>query len=1080
MHVVNQCLFSAVLLFNFVTRFLFQKLNFFKKLFLHQQIMDGVVETFKAISLFEEKLLSKLNADQLRPILPCLTRMAFCPSLDSSDQWMKLKKSVLRLISHLEEVNLIVSLLSADFQTLENDLKKTFKQKPLEPHVSSTLLLDLESSTPCKKLLLFIHEFYLVQQRANDLTAGRPSTLTKFVSSELFDHDLYLDAMSDIICVLLAEMPHAFLLTDLLDTLLTVRTGPILICRLALNFNHSFIEICNHLLEKADTEQEDSFMMANRINVLRLLCKLNCQYALVIRSQAVQLCRMPALCVYLTIDHMTGSQDGPPAPGSMEVSQNDVNMNELVSFVSGILLGNDEKQRNWFSQYVRGSQKKSEAAIQSSSVVVLRQKLLDHCTHLLNALQQESIDADHQLINLIQSSALLKLYCALRGLSALKFTDEEVGAIVNLITIKPPPNSARIRFASIGLCMLLASPSLISTPENEKKIVKWLQWIVKEESLFGQVSGIRSSFCEMLLLIAIHFHSNQTSAIADLVSTVLGIKMPVRQNNLIKMKAIFTLEIFPDHLVTAHAIKVPVTNQLNSLIPGFLPVHCIYQLLKSRAFTKHKVSFDAKFYRPVSEQVLTINFDIVWLSSQQVPIKDWIFQQICNSSAPLNPVLPPLIETYVNSILIPCAKNSQGYTNEPISEQEMLSVFEHKIYSYDIEQISDPKDQKMDTSGTSSASNTTEPTCLLTTQLLLLYYLLWYEEVRLNQTKTIVMNERQIKKYSPEFLAKIPVYYLMQEARREQQNYGLFFPYLLKLISTHYSHLCLVSDWLYTTNHRSHSSSPPSAHALKKLKSSLEFAFQSIEKQPSLLVRALDKLLNIPVNCLWSFAKLFISSLPRLLPPETSKDVLEKAKQVWWRLNDVFPDEFRVMTVNAIALNKFTFRPMTWKDIVADPLQILRCDQRVFTCPEFMEILLHMLQAFLIASRTFFVHHLLETPSKTIEEEKEREELRFALLQTQESAAIQILLEACRDHSKNGQETDPRLAQVQRLVCVHLHQVFIADPNLAKLVHFQGYDSGLLSLIVSKVPSMHICLDFIPELLSQPDLNKQVRNIGLI
>ena len=37
--------------------------------------------------------------------------------------------------------------------------------------------------------------------------------------------------------------------------------------------------------------------------------------------------------------------------------------------------------------------------------------------------------------------------------------------------------------------------------------------------------GTKASFGEMLLLIAIHFHSNQNNAIADLVSSTLGIKV---------------------------------------------------------------------------------------------------------------------------------------------------------------------------------------------------------------------------------------------------------------------------------------------------------------------------------------------------------------------------------------------------------------------------------------------------------------------------------------------------------------------------------------------------------------------------
>ena len=64
-----------------------------------------------------------------------------------------------------------------------------------------------------------------------------------------------------------------------------------------------------------------------------------------------------------------------------------------------------------------------------------------------------------------------------------------------------------------------------------------------------------------------------------------------------------------------------------------------------------------------------------------------------------------------------------------------------------------------------------------------------------------------------------------------------------------------------------------------------------------------------------------------------------------------------------------------------------------------MEIILHMLQAFLAASRTHLFHHTLENPmlEKTglLESEKDREDLRMALVQAQESAAVQILLECC-------------------------------------------------------------------------------------
>ena len=103
---------------------------------------------------------------------------------------------------------------------------------------------------------------------------------------------------------------------------------------------------------------------------------------------------------------------------------------------------------------------------------------------------------------------------------------------------------------------------------------------------------------------------------------------------------------------------------------------------------------------------------------------------------------------------------------------------------------------------------------------------------------------------------------------------------------------------------------------------------------------------------------------------------------------------------------------------------------------------------------------------------------------TQESTAIQILLETCQQTPEEARElAGSRLADVQETqsaVCCYLHQAFIEDTRLAKLVHFQGYPHPLLAVTTAGVPSMFICLDDSPELLSQPSIDKQVFAVDLI
>ena len=45
---------------------------------------------------------------------------------------------------------------------------------------------------------------------------------------------------------------------------------------------------------------------------------------------------------------------------------------------------------------------------------------------------------------------------------------------------------------------------------------------------------------------------------------------------------------------------------------------------------------------------------------------------------------------------------------------------------------------------------------------------------------------------------------------------------------------------------------------------------------------------------------------------------------------------------------------------------------------------------------------------------------------------------------------------------------------LNSLLIVKGYPIELLPLTVAAIPSMHICINFLPELLTQPSLEKQV------
>ena len=469
-----------------------------------------------------------------------------------------------------------------------------------------------------------------------------------------------------------------------------------------------------------------------------------------VRNKCVELQKMPGLAISLALQQAQDQETEDPS--------------DIVSFMSGLILGADATVRQWVAIFIRSGQKR-----RSDVLISLRASLLQRLSELIMAMQNPNVKQQ----TVVKSASILRLYTALRGIAGLKFTDEEIGRLMDLITTRPPVTSAGVKFVSLGLCMLIACNSLTgsSSASNktgemtlEQRAIHWINWLVDQEATFEQKVACSASFAEMLLLMAIHFHSNQLNAIGDLVFQTLGMKrgeIAIRNNSMSKIKQIFTHEVFTDKKVASHAVRVPVTKNLNSGIYGFLPVHCVHQLLKSRAFSKYKV-----------------------------PIKDWVFRQICVCTTPLHPVMPALIETFVNSILVPASSRGSSsnieQTNEPISEKQVRAVFRRPAFvefntacstscptpvntrspkRKSRSRESTPASFRLFTPQTPNSSRSASPSQSfiipsygaanssisddqefnITTQILMLYYVLLYESVRLAHMKTILTAQRKGK-----------------------------------------------------------------------------------------------------------------------------------------------------------------------------------------------------------------------------------------------------------------------------------------------------------------------------------------------
>lgn len=61
----------------------------------------------------------------------------------------------------------------------------------------------------------------------------------------------------------------------------------------------------------------------------------------------------------------------------------------------------------------------------------------------------------------------------------------------------------------------------------------------------------------MLLLLAIHVHSGQISAISDLVCSTLGMRVSIRNHNMTRVKVIFMQEVFTEQVKNGTIVRLP-------------------------------------------------------------------------------------------------------------------------------------------------------------------------------------------------------------------------------------------------------------------------------------------------------------------------------------------------------------------------------------------------------------------------------------------------------------------------------------------------------------------------------------------
>ena len=159
-----------------------------------------------------------------------------------------------------------------------------------------------------------------------------------------------------------------------------------------------FISVVNHLLKLGD-KQDDDYPNKVRQKTLLLLCRMDPTQNLVVRNRCVELQKMPGLAISLALQQIKDQE------------QQGIESIDIVSFISGLLLGTDASVRQWIAFFVRSGQKR-----RSDSLASLRACLLERLSILVSAMKIQPVAQE----TVVKSASMLRLYTALKGIAGLK------------------------------------------------------------------------------------------------------------------------------------------------------------------------------------------------------------------------------------------------------------------------------------------------------------------------------------------------------------------------------------------------------------------------------------------------------------------------------------------------------------------------------------------------------------------------------------------------------------------------------------------------------------------------------------
>ncbi|ORX43394.1 hypothetical protein BCR36DRAFT_144130 [Piromyces finnis] len=548
-----------------------------------------------------------------------------------------------------------------------------------------------------------------------------------------------------------------------------------------------------------------------------------------------------------------------------------------------------------------------------------------------------------------------------------------------------------------------------------------------KESLVELMGNLlRSEYSEMTLMLGVYSHTNQMFEIVHLVRNILRIDIDIPKTSLPGMRYLITQTLINESEITKRSLYLPKTKMSKNENFSF---SIVYQLLRGKVF--HKGNVD---------------------------VKDWIMYQILNISLPIHHLIQPILKEYIEGIL---------------TTNSITKIPEDHIYNYlkDINESPQPS------------------------QIILLFYVLMFNEI-VQQFP----HHSTISEYETKFLENIPIKYILHYVENKKE-FSAIYPSFVKCIAYQFPHLYNTTNNIMEEEIDNNTSliipyfrQVDIINCINNSKNDMIIDNEGIKFDPEnikknllqskndnkMILLALRYINSLKTHQKIPYCDIILSTIiPRIIELNDDNDlIVDEFVEIWKSLNTVIPNKLWVATLNNFQKEK-RGSDYNYQDLIENPMILFTCDQRIYSNPKLLEIFLLTLEFVMMASRHYYRHeyniHLVRGNNIN---NMFRDLHLSTLLYIQETSLFQTLIEISQIEKKKSTNEKHKEA-ILSLIFNFINQRFIENPKYIKLIHFQTYAVDIIPDMVKYVPSMHVCFDFIPELLSITNIESQIFGIHL-